>query len=231
MDLQVWQERALVRPLCRFAVPAMVAQLGDKVAGKQAFVAVAYVGGDVLGLAHADNGRFDHWMGEHDANRHLGRGHGGGKELLEALHWREYSGSCICRFWFAQWRMRRRCLFASHSRRNSLLLIAVLVAGAAQICWAHAILRESTPKANTTVQGPDFAVNLRFNVRIDGSRSRLHLVAANGSSTQLNVAGQATPDTLQSQAKGLKPGAYKLLWNVLASDGHMSKGEIPFTVH
>lgn len=98
------------------------------------------------------------------------------------------------------------------------------------MAWAHAILRDATPKANSTVQGPDFAVNLRFNVRIDGSRSRLQLIAADGTSTKLTIAAQASPDTLQSQAKGLKPGAYKLLWNVLASDGHMSKGEIPFTV-
>ena len=35
---------------------------------------------------------------------------------------------------------------------------------------------------------------------------------------------------LQCKASGLKPGAYKLEWHVLASDGHMSKGEVPFTV-
>jgi methionine-rich copper-binding protein CopC len=106
----------------------------------------------------------------------------------------------------------------------------LVVAGAVQVAWAHAILRESTPKANSAVQGPDFAVNLRFNVRIDGGRSRLHLVAPDGTSTQLVIGTQASPDALQAEAKGLKPGAYKLLWNVLASDGHMSKGEIPFTV-
>ena len=45
------------------------------------------------------------------------------------------------------------------------------------------------------------------------------------------LARQASPDTLQTHAAGLKPGAYKLQWQVLASDGHMSKGEIPFTVN
>lgn len=47
----------------------------------------------------------------------------------------------------------------------------------------------------------------------------------------MTLAKQDSPDTLQSQAMGLKPGAYKLHWNVLASDGHMSKGEVPFTVN
>ena len=72
---------------------------------------------------------------------------------------------------------------------------------------------------------------LRFNVRIDGARSRVLLVAPDGTSSTLTLASQAKPDILQTRATGLKPGAYKLQWKVLASDGHMSSGEIPFTVN
>jgi copper resistance protein C len=122
-------------------------------------------------------------------------------------------------------------LFAALSRRTSLILIVLLIAGATQVCWAHAILKEATPAANSTVKSGDLAINLRFNVRIDGTRSRLHLVTAAGTSLALKITGQATPDTLQSHATGLGPGVYILVWNVLASDGHMSKGEIPFTVN
>ena len=107
----------------------------------------------------------------------------------------------------------------------------MLVAGATQVCWAHAILMESTPKANSTVKGPDVDINLRFNVRIDGGRSRVRLVTPDGTISTLTLANQAKPDTLQTHAAGLKPGAYKLEWQVLASDGHMSGGEIPFTVN
>ena len=122
-------------------------------------------------------------------------------------------------------------MFAAFSRRTTFLLILLMIAAATQFSWAHAILKDSTPKANSSVTGPDVPITVRFNVRIDGSRSRLHLVASDGSSMPLTIAKQDSPDTLQSQAKGLKPGAYKLIWNVLASDGHMSKGEIPFTVN
>lgn len=116
------------------------------------------------------------------------------------------------------------------SRYNRLFLVLLLVAGATQTCWAHAILMDSTPKINSTVQGPDLDIRLRYNVRVDGSRSRVMLVAEGGASNQLILAKQAKPDILQMHASGLKAGAYKLQWSVLASDGHMSKGEVPFTV-
>jgi hypothetical protein len=105
-----------------------------------------------------------------------------------------------------------------------------LMIGATQMAWAHAILMDSTPKLNSTVKGPEQAITLRFNVRIDGSRSRVRLLAPDASVTTLSLAKQTMPDTLQTSANGLKPGSYKLQWQVLASDGHMSRGEIPFTV-
>ena len=71
---------------------------------------------------------------------------------------------------------------------------------------------------------------MRFNVRIDGTRSRVLLVAPDGKTSTLKLASQSKPDILQTRASDLKPGAYKLQWKVLASDGHMSNGEIPFTV-
>ena len=117
-----------------------------------------------------------------------------------------------------------------HSGWRSNLLALFLIVGAASPLWAHAILMESTPKLNSTVKGPDFAITLRYNVRIDGGRSRVRVVSPEGKVSTLTVASQATPDTLQSHATGLQPGAYKLQWQVLASDGHMSRGEILFTV-
>ncbi len=114
--------------------------------------------------------------------------------------------------------------------RTSILLAVVLLAGLSHLAWAHAILMESTPTKNSTVAGPDVSITLRFNVRVDGSRSRLHLLSSDGSSQTLSPAKQSAPAILQSEAKGLKPGAYKLKWSVLASDGHMSSGEVPFTV-
>jgi len=112
----------------------------------------------------------------------------------------------------------------------AILLTIILFAGFSQFAWAHAILMESKPAIHSSVKGPDVSIWLRFNVRIDGSRSRLHLLAPDGSQQTLPLAKQANPDILQSQAPGLKPGAYRLQWQVLASDGHISRGEVAFTV-
>jgi hypothetical protein len=122
-------------------------------------------------------------------------------------------------------------LIAAIYRRASFLVLLIVVAGASQVCWAHAILKESTPALKSTVKGPDFDITLRYDVRIDGGRSRVVLVAPDGTTSTLKLEAQDKPDILKTHVAGLKPGEYKLQWNVLASDGHMSKGEIPFTVN
>jgi copper resistance protein C len=95
---------------------------------------------------------------------------------------------------------------------------------------AHAILVSSVPGLNGMVKGPDTPVRLRFNSRIDLKRSRLVLVAPNGSQQVLALTDLKAPDMLVSEAKGLAPGSYLLHWQVLASDGHITRGEVPFQV-
>jgi copper resistance protein C len=95
---------------------------------------------------------------------------------------------------------------------------------------AHAVLLESSPSLKGIVSGPDLPIKLRFNVRIDAARSRLTLVGPGGSMQPLEISTPAPPDTLSAQATGLAAGEYRLRWQVLASDGHITRGEIPFTV-
>jgi methionine-rich copper-binding protein CopC len=95
---------------------------------------------------------------------------------------------------------------------------------------AHAILLESSPSIHGSVAGPGVPIKLRFNVRIDAGRSRLTLVKPDASTELLVIAKDAPADTLASQAQGLNPGEYRIRWQVLASDGHITRGEIPFQV-
>jgi methionine-rich copper-binding protein CopC len=117
--------------------------------------------------------------------------------------------------------------------------VAGRAAGVALLLWlaatigpagAHAIVIESTPAANATVTGPDVTVELRFNSRIDHRRSRVTLYLPDGGSRPLSQAPGATPDAIGAKALGLAPGAYRLRWQVLAIDGHITRGDIPFRV-
>jgi copper resistance protein C len=94
----------------------------------------------------------------------------------------------------------------------------------------HAVLLESTPALKSAVNGPDVPIKLRFNVRIDAQRSRLTLIRPDGSTLALEISKQTPADTLTAQASGLGAGVYRIRWQVLASDGHITRGEIPFSV-
>ena len=118
-------------------------------------------------------------------------------------------------------------------RRTLCALILLAVAAAFFIvapATAHAVLLESSPSLKSAISGPDVPIKLRFNVRIDALRSRLTLIHPDGSAQVLEISKQTPADTLSAEATGLTAGAYRLRWQVLASDGHITRGEIPFTV-
>lgn len=94
--------------------------------------------------------------------------------------------------------------------------------------WAHAILMGATPAAHQVVSGKNVPIKLRFNSRIDGKRSKVTLLGPDGQERPLTMDQQSAPDTLSATAEGLRPGQYILRWQVLAADGHITRGEVPF---
>ena len=111
-----------------------------------------------------------------------------------------------------------------------LLFFAAVFSSIVASASAHAVLLESTPSLKSSVAGPTVPIKLRFNVRIDASRSRLTLVGPAGSTQALEISKESPADALVTHATGLLPGEYRLRWQVLASDGHITRGEIPFSV-
>lgn len=109
-------------------------------------------------------------------------------------------------------------------------IIAVALLATAQVVLAHAIVLEESPSPNSVVKGPNVPFRLRFNVRIDAMRSRLLLLMPDGSTRDLTIKSQSAPDILAADAEGLGRGAYKLHWLVLAADGHITQGDILFSV-
>jgi methionine-rich copper-binding protein CopC len=108
--------------------------------------------------------------------------------------------------------------------------MAALVLAIATLAFGHAVLVEATPAANATVPGPDIMIQLRFNSRIDAARSRIDLVLPDQSLRMAPLERQSSPATLSSHITGAGSGAYRLRWQVLAADGHITRGEVPFQV-
>ncbi len=107
-------------------------------------------------------------------------------------------------------------------------VIGLLLVG--RLAEGHAILKESSPAAGSTVNGPDVPIVLKFNVRIDATRSKLQLMTPDNKMMDLILEKQDSPDTLTTKASGLKAGEYKIAWQVLAPDGHITRGLVPFKV-
>ena len=114
--------------------------------------------------------------------------------------------------------------------RRAAALAATLAALGSAPARAHAIVVSSQPAINAVVHGKTVEVTVRFNSRIDPVRSRLLLVRADGSTTTLELSDTQSPDTLAATVGELAPGAYRLRWQVLAIDGHITRGDIPFTI-
>jgi methionine-rich copper-binding protein CopC len=98
------------------------------------------------------------------------------------------------------------------------------------IAVIYPVLVESTPKMNATVEGPDLAVTMKFSSRVDGARSTVLLSTLDGQLKPLAIEHQSAADTVTTHVNHLSPGKYSIRWQVLATDGHVTRGEIPFRV-
>jgi methionine-rich copper-binding protein CopC len=109
-----------------------------------------------------------------------------------------------------------------------IVLLAVGLAAPAPVL-AHAILIDSTPPSNGTVAPGQVAFMLKYNSRIDRARSRLTLVGPDKAETRLTI-GTDGPEDVMTTTVDAKPGANDIRWQVLAVDGHITRGDVPFTV-
>ena len=112
-------------------------------------------------------------------------------------------------------------------QRRRLLAVTALVAAPAPAS-AHAILMASTPRHAARLAAGAQTLTLRFNSRLDRARSRLTLLRPD-KSTEVLLLLPGTDDVLSASVT-LAPGPHTLRWQVLAIDGHITRGEVPFAV-
>jgi methionine-rich copper-binding protein CopC len=111
--------------------------------------------------------------------------------------------------------------------RRSLLVALLMFT--ARPAWSHAVLIDSAPTPNGHVPAGPLHITLRYNSRIDAGRSKLTLVRPDESSERLTQIDSGRPDILRTTLE-LTPGDYVIRWQVLAVDGHITRGNVPFTV-
>ncbi len=114
--------------------------------------------------------------------------------------------------------------------RLAVLTALAWVVLASPPALAHAIIVEATPEVGAVLHAGTIDVRLRFNSRIDHRRSRLTVLDAIGKGTPVRLDEGTPADVITAHLSGLSSGEYRLRWQVLALDGHITRGDIPFTV-
>lgn len=95
---------------------------------------------------------------------------------------------------------------------------------------AHAVVMSSQPAPNAVVGPGELRIRLQFSSRIDSARSRLTLLGPDGRSATIPATAGGAAGELLAQTRVAARGRWKLEWQVLSLDGHVTRGEIPFEV-
>ncbi len=106
------------------------------------------------------------------------------------------------------------------------LLLAVTLP---RLALAHAILTASTPASGGTIASGHQSLDFQYNSKIDHRRSRLTLTGPDGKPVVLPISDASLVNALDATVD-LTPGAYTVRWQALALDGHITRGDVPFTV-
>lgn len=112
-----------------------------------------------------------------------------------------------------------------------LLLVAPVLC-APNPAIAHALVFESSPRANEVVTASPSRIFLRFNSRIEKGLSGVTVTGPARRPIPLPVAGapEGSPDRLGVPVPPLPSGTYLVRWKVLSADGHVTEGAFRFTV-
>jgi methionine-rich copper-binding protein CopC len=98
------------------------------------------------------------------------------------------------------------------------------------IADAHAVVVAAQPAVNSIVPPGEIEIRLDFNSRIDSKRSRLRLRRPDGVEVAVALAPDTAPGVLAGLAQVTETGRWTLHWQALSLDGHITRGEVSFSV-
>jgi methionine-rich copper-binding protein CopC len=109
-------------------------------------------------------------------------------------------------------------------------LCVFLTPGVEERAWPHAYPSSSTPADGATVGASPGEVVIRFTEAVEIEFSRIEVKNAGGETVSLGKVRRLAPETLAAEIKALAPGTYRVSWQVLSVDTHVTEGSFRFTV-
>jgi copper transport protein len=111
-----------------------------------------------------------------------------------------------------------------------LVLLAVLVVGAAAPARAHVDLAQSEPPDQAQLAEPPEVLELEFTASVAPAGDGIQLVDSTGGAVDASVSQPAEDRFLVSPTDPLGAGTYGVLWTVRAGDAHPRSGSVVFSI-
>ncbi len=128
-------------------------------------------------------------------------------------------------------------------RMGVLIAIVLFLGGAPVETWAHAFPDHSEPRVGSTVKTPPAIVRIWFDGYLEPAFSTIEVYLdsapgirqfKNEGSKRVDQANghldPSDPMLLEVSLPVLPPGRYRVVWAVVAVDGHRTEGDFPFTI-
>ena len=98
--------------------------------------------------------------------------------------------------------------------------------------WGHAFPDHSDPKVGSTLTVSPAWVRIWFDSDLEPASSTIMVHNANNEMVDKKDGrvDPSSPTLLQVSLPKLPPGIYRVMWNVVARDGHRTIGDFTFTI-
>jgi copper resistance protein C len=100
------------------------------------------------------------------------------------------------------------------------------------VAWGHAFPHHSEPKVGATVTVAPSRIRIWFDGALEPAFSSMHVQDANGQRVDKGDGHVDPADAtlLEVDLTPLAPGRYRVIWSVVARDGHRTEGNFMFTI-
>ena len=116
---------------------------------------------------------------------------------------------------------------------SGVVLFSVLFLYAApNISYGHAFPDHADPKVGSTVTAPPVSVRIWFSGALEPAFCTIAVLDANGRKVDKGD-GRVNPSDatlLETSVPPLATGTYRVVWNVVARDGHRTNGDHTFVI-